>query len=755
MSKALLLSTTVVVAVGFWSGTAMAAEEPRDQREDATVQEVTVTARRIEENLQQAPVAVTAVSAEQLTALHPHDLSALSGMAPNFKIQGSGSIFRNSSIAFARGIGYNNIDGTLDPALGITLDGVPYLRNIGALQNMFDLSSVEIVLGPQGTLYGKNTIAGVMNITTQKPKLNEFEARVWTRFGNLQRRDAELVANFPWGETFAVRFAFQSQTAEGAYKNRTPGGPEVGGDDTKTARLSLRWEPNERFDVTATGTILRNRSESVGGTNASAPGSLPSVLLGHAGLGYPGGQTDPYLVERTWPSGDYFDMDGVTLEARYHADGFDVISVSNYMHDRTPLNYDDFTYAGLLNNYAIVDHEQYSTELRAQSTGEGPLQWVVGGFYDNGYYDYWQSFSNFIPVALGAPAPSISNQWIFQWSHSYSAFGQVDYALTDKLSFTVGARALSETKRAKNYANFVGPTTRDLSNWPTANIIRGKKTWNAVTYRVGAKYQVTEDFMAYASYSTGFHSGGFNSAAQAGATVNPGVTAATLGPWEPEKARSMEAGFRSDWFDNRLQVNLTGFWTYYDDLQSFATYAVNAASGLNAVGPANAGKERARGLELQARAVPVRGLRLNAAVGYLDAEYTSFKTFRNNLPYDCVAQGCKPVRSPDWTARIDAAYDIRTEVGTFTPTVAYNYTSSIFTDTFNEPFGRVGAYALMDAALNYEAPSGRWGASVWAKNLTDKRYVLATFYSAALGAQTYYFADPKTYGIELHVKFGQ
>jgi iron complex outermembrane receptor protein len=761
--KSYLLATTLATISGCWSGLAAAADAPTDKRppEATTIEEVTVTARRVQENLQRSPVAVTAISAEQLTALHPHDLSDLNQIAPNFRIQGSSSIFRNASIAFARGIGYNNIDGTLDPALGVTLDGVPYLRNIGALQNMFDLAGVEIVLGPQGTLYGKNTIAGVMNITTQKPKLNEWEAYAWARYGNLGRRDVELTANIPLSSTLAARFAFQSQSSDGPYKNvyvdpltKTPTGPHVGGDDTKSARLSVRWEPNAKFDLTAVGTMLRNRSDSVGGTNASPPASLGSLLLGHAGLGYPGGPTDPFLVERKWPSADHFDLDGVTVEGRYHANGFDIISVSNYMHDRTPKNYDDFAYTGLLNNYAVVGHKQYSSELRAQSTHDGPLQWVAGGFYDHGYYDYGQSFSNFIPVVLGAPAPTVSNQRIFQWSHSLSAFGQADYAVTDKLQLTAGVRALTETKRALNYASFTGPATLDLSRWPPANIIRAKKTWDAVTYRLGGKYQFTDDLMAYVSYSTGFHSGGFNSAAQAGATVDPGVTKATLGPWRPEKARSTEAGIRSQWFDRRLQVNLTGFWTYYDDLQSFATYQVNAAVGLNAVGPANTGKERARGLELQARAIPIPGLRLGASVGYLDAEYISFKTFRNNLPYDCVARGCKPVRSPDWTLRLDGSYDVRTDYGTFTPRVGYSHTTSFYTDTFNEPFARVGAYATIDAAINYQDPTGRWGASLWAKNLTDKRYVLGSFYSAPLGAQTYYFGDPKTYGVELHVKLG-
>jgi iron complex outermembrane receptor protein len=236
----------------------------QEQTKNSVIEEVIVTARRTEEDIQTTPVAVTAVSALRMERMHPHDFADLNHIAPNFSIQGSSALFRNSAIAFARGIGYNNIDGTLDPALGIAIDGVPYLRNIGVLQNMFDLNNVEILLGPQGTLYGKNTIAGVMNITTQKPKLDEWEAKGRLRVGNLGRFDSELVGNAPIGDTVAVRVAFQSQYADGPYTNihRDPGtnfksGEDVGGDETKTVRASLYWEPNDRFDPPASASASR------------------------------------------------------------------------------------------------------------------------------------------------------------------------------------------------------------------------------------------------------------------------------------------------------------------------------------------------------------------------------------------------------------------------------------------------------------------------------------------------------------------
>jgi iron complex outermembrane receptor protein len=379
------------------------------------------------------------------------------------------------------------------------------------------------------------------------------------------------------------------------------------------------------------------------------------------------------------------------------------------------------------------------------------VQWVGGVYYDYGYYDYWQSFYNYIPVLFGAPEPTVLNQWIFQKAHSLSGFGQVNYSVTDKLQLTGGLRVLTETKEALNYAGFVHATTRDLSLWPAANIVRARKTWDSVTYHLDAKYQFTDDLMAYVSYSTGFLSGGFNSAAVAGAGVPPGVTSATLGPWGPETAKSFETGVRSEWFDHRLRANVTGFWTDYDSLQSFSTFLVDPRTGLTAVGPSNTGRERARGVELQTVAVPVPGLRLSASVGYLNARFTSFQTTRNNLPYDCVANHCIPVLSPEWTMHLDGAYDIHTDVGTFTPTVSYSYTSDYFTDTFNDPVGHVPAYGLFDAALNYEDPTGRWGASLWGKNLADTRYFLG-FLNQPFAFTTRYFADPRTFGVEVRVK---
>jgi len=762
-----------------------AAQPAQPAPATAGVGEVIVTARRVAEDIQRAPVAVTAVSPKEIEALHLHDLSDLNHMAPNFTVLPTAALFRTSLIGFARGIGYNNIDGTVDPAMGVSVDGVFYLRNVGVLQDMFDLQGVEIVLGPQGTLYGKNTLAGALNLTTQKPRLNDYEASGMIRLGNLGRRDAEVVANLPVNDTLAVRFAFQTQHADGPYTNiaTVPGGGaangvHVGGEDSWTLRSSLLWSPTDRFDFTLISTELRNRSESVGGTNESTPCSVGALALGHPGVGYPAGvcfgvipysagPTSIYTVDRTWPSADYFSMDSITADARYHGKGFDIVSIFNYMNDDNPTNYDDFSYTGIFNNYAVVKHHQYSEDLRAQSTGKGPLQWVAGFYTDYGYYDYWEALNFF--------GNYISN-WTLQSARSFSGYGQVSYSVTDKLQLTGGVRVMTETKQALEYVLIPG-FNHDFSDWTANEIIPGKKTWNDVPYHFDGKYQFTPDFMGYVSYSTGVLSGGFSSAptaptfptcAPASLTcLTPANAALSAAPWSPETAKSVEVGVKTSWFDHRLQVNLTAFNVNYDDLQSyrFVQFYSGGFGGI-VIGPSNAGHERARGLELQADAAPIENLRLGATVGYLDARWTSFTSFTAGQQIDCTVQhydplvgvvpgACVPQLSPNWTAHVNASYDFHTDVGTFTPTFAYSYTSSYFTDLFNNPYQRVGAYGLVDLALNYQDPTGRWTLALWSHNLANTRYALGAedLGSSGLpGTRAKFYADPRTFGLELRVR---
>lgn len=728
------------------NGTASSSED---------VTEIIVTARRRAERSQDVPVAVTAVNSEQLEGLYIHDLADLNQLAPNFQIKPAGALFRNSAFVYARGIGYSNVDATLDPRIGISVDGVFYDRNVGALQNMFDLEGVELLLGPQGTLYGKNTVGGVITITTAKPT-GEFGVKGMVRYGNFGRIDAELVANVPISPTLAFRAAFQHQQSDGYYKNThvappgvTPVDKTLGGDDTQTFRGSLRWTPNDRLEAILTGTYLKSRADSVGGTNVSSPTDLASFFVGHPGFGFPGGPTgDPLSVSRSWPSGDHLNLYGLTAHVRYDAGGFDVVSLTGYIKDENPVNFSDFSNAGvnIFNTSSVTKHHQFSQEIRLESSGSGPLQWQGGVYYDSAYYNYYINlFPYFIinpPVIAILPDPiAVISQNTVQRKRSISGFGELTYAVTDKLKITAGGRLLWEQKRFVQDPQI--PGTAPTHDFLPQFTLRDKNSWNSFTYRVGVDYHFTPDMMGYVSYATGWVSGGFNSGA---------VGLLNFIPFEPQASKSLEAGLKTSFFNRRLTANLTAFWTLHDDIQVQSYIpAPTPAGNINII--SNAPQQTARGVELQVTTVPMEHLRIDAAVGYLD-------TYYRKLTADLFGRGVqdysnlKPQFSPKYTVNLRASYDIQLgNTGALAPAASYSYQSAFETTLENLPQGHSDGYGLVDASLTYTAPNNRWTLALWGRNLTDKLYLVGAQPVGGLFT-TAYFAQPRSYGLEFRVKFG-
>ena len=286
--------------------------------------------------------------------------------------------------------------------------------------------------------------------------------------------------------------------------------------------------------------------------------------------------------------------------------------------------------------------------------------------------------------------------------------------------------------------------------------------WSDFTYHAGANYRISPDMMAYFKFDTGFVGGGWNSRAN-----DP----ESLGPFAPEKAHSYEVGLKSDWWDHRLRVNAAAFWANYADLQVGVFHTLPGHDGEEQV-VANDAFERARGAEVEVTVVPVDKLTLSASIGYLDAIYTSFASdilglqptdpnvglacngSINPVQYADHNGGCylRPAYTPNWTMRYEASYafDLNGK-GVLTPDIYVTYESSHYTDLSNSPVGYQAGYALLNGSLNYDDPDGRFRISVWAKNITDTRYIVSAVPTASLFTQLY-FADPRTFGMELHIK---
>jgi iron complex outermembrane receptor protein len=743
------------------------------------VETLVVTAQRREESLQQVPVSVTAIGEAQIERSFQHNLADFTRTAPNFTIEGVGSVSRSSAVVYSRGIGFSGIDA-VEPPVGVSIDGLFYAVNVGTLLNTFDAARIEVLQGPQGTLFGRNTTGGVIQIFTNNPT-QDFEVIGKARVGNYGRFDTNITANLPITDKLAARISVNTQQSDGFFRNlyvdpitgQRAGDTHAGGDHNRAIRGKLLWTPTDDLRFLFTAFYTKQRQDVPVGQNGNGPNDLlfsrglpnaNSPVTGRPGIGFPGGPTDPFTVRRDVDGADNLDQKAFILDTTYHTPfGFDVTSVTGYLKYRS-LQIADFD-ATDLNFFTSNIHagrSQISQEIRLQSNAvDSPLQWQGGLFF---FTTRWHNLqTNTIGPSFfaqtNATAPVVNqNLAAATYERSIAVFGQADYRVLDKLVLTAGGRYTKEKKRITDW-----PVLADL-NPPHGAGISNEDTWGDFTYHLAGRYEFSRDLMAYVSYSTGNKAGGFSTTA---------TTQAQLDPYKPEKAKALEAGVRSEWLDHRLRLNVTAFSNKYEDLQVGAFRPVSGGTGQQSF-IANAANERAKGVEVQATALPLPGLQLNASVGYLHARYTSFvSALSYNFPgHVCngltAGPGSPPIeqnhadpnspcylvppRAPKWTAKLEALYDWDLGFGVLTPHVAWSYEGDHFTNLTNAPQGFQGSYSVWDADLTYRDADDRYRISLFAKNITNKTHLINANPIAGLFNANYY-ADPKTYGIELAVTF--
>ncbi len=746
----------------------------QNDAQQAGIETVVVTATLRKESIQDTPVAVTALGPEQLDRLFVKDMTDLTRSAPNVTIEPVGAINRSAAVLYSRGIGYSGIDQAIDPSVGVSVNGIFYPGNLNALLQLYDAASVEIDRGPQGTLFGKNTTGGVVQIKTHEPDQDLYSIDAYLKVGNYGRADFGGIVNLPITDTLALRLAAQSQYSDGYVRNTfvdslgnppQPSDAWLSGDDYKTYRGSLAWEPSGDFKAVLIATYIKNRSDSAGGQNGSVPAggiglpgypalgdflSLPA-FYGKPGYGFPGGTTDAFTVQRNYPNGDTGDTFTSSLNMTYHMPWADVVSITGYMRGKQN-TFSDFDTTGI-NFFETVTHkamDYFQQEVHLQSNDQdSPLTWVAGLYYNWYHFFFRQDFTPTIAVPSHTIEGAAQNDW------TLAPFAQVDYKILPDLTLTGGIRFSTETK------DFVR-SPQQISAPFLGTIITGKHTWTNFTYHAGANYRIDEHAMAYFSYSTGYKSGAFNSRAPVGTGslpfdffINP--------PAKPEKARAYEIGAKTDWFDNRLRANLAAFWNQYDDLQvQFFLPLPGAPQVL-----ANGANQKARGVELEFTALPIDDFTLSGSIGYLDSRYTSFvvnlgnQDFKpivcNNVVVDRSKHGpcyLVPYRSPLWTMRFTAEYNIHLpdDLGLLTPSLAWGLETQHMTDLNNSIMGFQPTYNTIDGSLNYTDPSGHYTVSLWAKNITSVVHKLAAVPSSNFFTQLY-FAEPRTFGVQLNIHF--
>ena len=745
------------------------------------LEEVVVTAQKRTERLQDVPVAVTAITAAMLDKLQTKDVTDLTSRVPNLNVQAEED-GPNTASVFIRGIGFQDLEKSFDPPIGVVLDGVYLGTNTGQLLQTFDFASIQVLRGPQGTLFGKNTTGGAIVVQRSLPDGDDINGKVDFTAGNFGRNDYKALINIPIiKDELWVKIAGISENDDGYIRNIVNSDAQ-GARDYKQGTFTVVWKPTPQWDTNFTYDRIVDLSDAppyISVLTASKeyyPISDPVDGQLYGGQDTPcirfnicgnyKGSLSNNIADTSFKGILHFFGNALTENVTYHMNDFDIVSTTGY-RDSSEHSVVDF--GATPYTYFVADrpqtYSQFTEELRATSKFAGPVNFVAGLFYFESEYTAQQdthfdlaSFDAVSGSPFGVPALQyFTGNATKQYAKSYAVFGQGYYNFTDDLKLTVGGRytddfkTFSFTPLNESGYDFLGSSAAGPP-------IKSHSSWGTFTPTGSLSYKFSKDVLAYASYAKGYNSGGYN---------GRGTSGATIGPYGPEYVDSYEIGIKTETSDHRLIFNAAAFHSEYAKKQQ-AIIITDPIAGTATI-VRNISGEEINGLELEATALPFQGLTLNGSLGYLDAHYTSFTA---NLlgPNPFAASGLgaanqtipsnndalRPIRSPKYTISAEADYSFDIGPGTTTLVGSMHYTDPYEVDPLNDPRAHVPGETIVDLSVAYDVPfSGENDLRVTAfvKNLTDKVFV-NSFVDSAGGA--FAFAGTsigRTYGIDLTEKF--
>ena len=730
---------------------------------------IVVIARKREERLLDVPIAITALGEEALDNLGANDLSGVQGAIPNVNIvQGRGSA--SSANFFIRGIGQPDALQTFDPAVGVYVDGVYMSRIQGALLNLFDVERVEVLRGPQGTLYGKNTIGGAVNIVSKKPDLNDLTGEAAFTYGRFDETTAKGYVSVPLAPgSIALSLAGLYDDRDGIVLDPLTG-RRYNDRNNLSGRAILRGS-FDAVEVILSGDYTRQRNALTLG-QATTPlvqtdFALPPRIL------VPAVQDNPYRYRASTSfannEGQRLDHWGVSATVNVELGGpFSLTSITAYRDLQPDLFIDiDATEYELGDVFVGIDQNQFSQELQLKYSGDR-LNGVVGLYYlDEKVSSHQEAYADDLFTFLTAPITFTRLIDDRQRTRSYAAFGQATYDFTDRFAVTAGLRYTREKKfyerettTLSNVAALNGLTFRFPDDLPGALAGVNEVTFDAWTPALTLSYKATPDTLLYASASRGFKSGGFNGRANslADLTLVVNGTSQLVTRFEPETVWTYEAGAKGSFLNGRVLLSAAAFWSDYKDFQARVGGGVGGSAGTGVFPVLNAGQLPIKGLEFEATVKPVRPLTLMASVGYLDAQYDEFADGRRVPPqtFSCNPTGnaitCEPAFAPPITARLGADYTVQVGAAALSLGGDVRFVDKHFLSVDNRPGLTEDGYTL--ANLYAQADFDRFYIRGMVKNVTGALYKTdGQEFSSVGNIQTVYYGDPRTWQVTVGARF--
>jgi len=729
------------------------------------IEEVIVTARKREESLQDTPIAVSVFSGEGMEKRGVTKLNGVAAFAPNMSFQNNPSFggASNAASIYIRGVGQKEFLPTTEPGVGLYVDGVYIARSVGAVLDLVDIAQVEVLRGPQGTLFGRNTIGGAISITSQKPA-DSFGGKVSVGLGNDNARVIKASVDIPFSENFHSRLSFANMQQDGYVKRDD--GIDLGDDNTSTGRFNAVWTPSDDLELNFSAEFSRDRENGPPMTlidinlgNPIDPNTPPMAVIHNIGANAAAGATngapcaDPantinlavagcydlrYQVGQdhnagtapaksesdfkasnlniAWDLNENITLKSITawrdLDAEFARDG-----------DHSPHRISQF--------HDTLEQTQLTQELQLLGSNmDSKLNWILGLYY----FDEDGDNVNTLDFTVS----NFRSGGKFQ-NTSKAAFGQATMDFNDWFSLTVGLRY---TKEDKSFTpdqvilqNYFAGTMHPMLDAPFMQtgsrvlpFATDSQSIAEVTPMVNASLHINDETMMYASYSEGFKSGGFTQRVfppqVAGATAPAGASDTDLIPdFQPEFVKVYELGLKYTGWDDRIKLNAAAFHTVYDDLQvqvftSVAPVTKNAASA------------KISGWEMELSLLPAENWLIEASYGWLNARYDDI-----NFAETFINKSNEFERVPERTASLAISRDFYTELGNFTARVDWSYRAKEYMDSFNTELIAQPAHDLINANLNWSSSDEAWDAQLSLKNISDDKYLMTGIIGDAF--QTY------------------
>jgi iron complex outermembrane receptor protein len=743
VNKRLLIGNAAGALGMAFATTALAQAAPRASV-DTALEQVIVTAQRREQSAQDVGVALSVISGEQLTARGVATVNQLQYATPSLEVTPQ---FGSGQPSFRlRGVGFDDYASNNSSTVGVSVDEVAYPIQAQTQGLLFDIARVEVLRGPQGTLYGRNTTGGAINFITNRPT-QTLTAGMTAEYDNNDEFKAEGYVSGPLSDTLSGRLAVVTDQG-GAWQTNRATGEKLGDKDTTSVRGQLAWKPNDKADFLLSAHAGYDKSEPTGlylfnplGYNASLPNIAADSSRKNTGWG--GSAAFATLTGIATDAKPFHDTksSGVSLRAHGETDTVDLVSITSYeqLHRKEYNDWDASAYA-YAGTYFDTDAKVFSQELRASSTSRGPLQWLIGGYYsretiDEAFYsDFYQSLLFDTRTTYG------------QKVRSASLFGQIEYALSDQLKLVAGLRGEDEKRQQLDFvtAGVFAPGAPPTNFSPTDDKSLKNKS---VTGKLALEYRPANGILLYASVSKGTKSGGFTS-------YNRGDAAAVDG-FRPETLWAYETGFKSSFAANTVQLNGSVFYYDYKDQQvQSAIYDINNGP-IGAI--VNAQKSNIYGGELELTWRPVSALRIGQSLGYKTGK---FDKYQNDL--DIAAS----------TAAHRAIFVDRTGAKVGFPPLSYGgdvvYTWAIgdyevqaqgnyaFHDKVKPLLlgsrYDVDSYWLANASVTLSPAKGPWALTAFAHNVFNTRYDLTrNFFLPLIDIAAP--GQPATYGVRVNYAF--